>query len=369
MKEYINGPINCVRLEGQIDNINKILYVFFDVHIPVQYQTECTDIRAIEFKNYLIKNFDMAAKNNINIDFFLEMYTIYGVFDDKYHKHYKYKKIYLANIRKFFKQNFNFDRKANKIYESKHFPAVRLHYIDFRDLFIYDILFYKLPDIMNYFDNYFWNRKFFNKENIIHLKNEINYIDQRILFLKGFILDGKKIKGDKNSNIKVFEKIINKILGAYENNDIKNTLKKYFLDTFAKYFNNYEKIINDMLEYFNELEKIVNDNNKLNDNNLYGQDISANVKIYLPKIWKMLDDLELIIYNISSFIIDIYFLRRLLDKKYISNSLVYTGAHHSCAYIFVLIKYFNFKITHSSYQKIKSSKIEQICKKVMILLI
>ena len=69
--------------------------------------------------------------------------------------------------------------------------------------------------------------------------------------------------------------------------------------------------------------------------------------------------------NLHSNIMDAYFLRRFLDKDSITNAVAYTGIYHSINYIFFLVKYSNFKITHCSYingdistisQKIKNSK-------------
>ena len=49
---------------------------------------------------------------------------------------------------------------------------------------------------------------------------------------------------------------------------------------------------------------------------------------------------------------DIYFLRRFLDKEYITNAIVYSGALHSSTYVSVLVKKFAFRVTHASYSKI-----------------
>lgn len=365
MKKFVNGPINSVRIEGQIGNINKVLYVFFDIHVPESFQTECVDFRAMEFKDYLIKNFDLATKNKVNVDFFLEMYTIYGAFDERFSGEVlKQRRSYLANLRKFFKQNFNFDKEANKIHESKDFPKTRLHYIDFRDLFIYDIIFGKLPQINNYFDNYLWNNKNILEQDIHFFRNEISYIDQRMVFLKGYIYEGKKIKGEKDAVLMMFEKIINKILNVYENKEVKQVLRKYFLDNFIKYFNKYDDNIRNLLDQLEFLEKVVVENkNKLNEENEYGINFTKLMTQYLPNLWKALDKLELVLLHMSAFIIDIYFLRRFLDKKYISNSLIYTGGAHSCNYLFFLIKYFGFKITNSSYQRKPSKDIVSLINK------
>ena len=52
---------------------------------------------------------------------------------------------------------------------------------------------------------------------------------------------------------------------------------------------------------------------------------------------------------------DIYFLRRFLDKDYITNAIVYSGALHSNTYVSVLVKDFDFKITHTANSKNKSA--------------
>ena len=41
---------------------------------------------------------------------------------------------------------------------------------------------------------------------------------------------------------------------------------------------------------------------------------------------------------------DCYFLRRFLDKDYITNAIVYTGHIHTTEYLFFLIKYYDFEI-------------------------
>jgi hypothetical protein len=36
----INGPLNVVRLEGKINKIKKVIYVFLDIHIDVNNHTK-----------------------------------------------------------------------------------------------------------------------------------------------------------------------------------------------------------------------------------------------------------------------------------------------------------------------------------------
>ena len=57
-----------------------------------------------------------------------------------------------------------------------------------------------------------------------------------------------------------------------------------------------------------------------------------------------------------------YFLRRFLDKKYIKNAIIYGGRHHTKNYIYLLKKYFDFKITNFSYLNIPTDKLTSIIK-------
>lgn len=63
-----------------------------------------------------------------------------------------------------------------------------------------------------------------------------------------------------------------------------------------------------------------------------------------------INDLSIDLYSLF---VDTYLLRRILDKKYINNCVVYTGAHHSVNYIYFLIKYCDFKLIniHNSVEK------------------
>ena len=61
-------------------------------------------------------------------------------------------------------------------------------------------------------------------------------------------------------------------------------------------------------------------------------------------------------------IIDIYFLRRYLDKDYVTHGITYTGGNHSDNYVRLLTKYVDFKVTHASYARIPLDKVNKILK-------
>ena len=48
--------------------------------------------------------------------------------------------------------------------------------------------------------------------------------------------------------------------------------------------------------------------------------------------------------NIYLIITDIYTIRRIVDKPYCTNAIVYVGGYHTWSMMYMLIKYFNFKL-------------------------
>lgn len=64
---------------------------------------------------------------------------------------------------------------------------------------------------------------------------------------------------------------------------------------------------------------------------------------------------------------DLFFIRRFLDKSYITNGISYTGGDHSVQYIYYLVNLFDFKVTHFSYSKIENiSALDKEIKKINI---
>lgn len=58
----------------------------------------------------------------------------------------------------------------------------------------------------------------------------------------------------------------------------------------------------------------------------------------------ILDEIYTLILEFQSKFMDLYFLRRFLDKDYIKKGIVYCGEYHFVHYISFLVKYFDFEI-------------------------
>ncbi|AZL89840.1 hypothetical protein QKC54_gp0067 [Megavirus baoshan] len=354
----VNGPVNVVRMEGQVDGIKKIIYLFMDIHIPIEYQTECKNIYAQDINLYLAKNFKKMSETNKFYDFFLEMRPTHLSIKDTII--YLEREIYIAQVMKFFHKIFNYDTDKNKAKISDMLPNIRLHYADIRDYFelnSYDEI-KKTIEIMDQM----WKNGYIDPKSI-EILDIIKKLKIHFEFLVEILLSDKSISPNYNKNI-----IKNINIGTDYSEDELQSLHKDLIYLVDKMFNKYDNknIKNIMLEQKNILVNDLQELVKLCDNfiNIYNKisyialnddtpaSISNRKRINLTVMYNILSTLDYVFVMFFARLMDIYFLRRFLDKKYITNAIVYTGMYHSIAYIQILVKNFDFKITHVSYSSI-----------------
>ncbi|MCJ7637356.1 MAG: hypothetical protein MUO21_07685 [Nitrososphaeraceae archaeon] len=341
----INGPYNLVRLEGKIGNIKKVFYLFMDKHMPPNVQTECPDLRSTHIRNYLIDEFDKLTETNRKVDFFLEAFPDTSTVD------WKISDIYLTQVRKMFEKMFNFDFKKNKVIASKEFSNVRLHYIDIRSYFTFNVgdpfsLGYKIGDYIFNLPN-----DKVTQEAITSIRDGLTIFYSQLKIIH----DALFMNLDKVTKTPIIRKDKGKI--HYSNDEATNAIK-YLVNKMRFIYKNKEVqdkindiIKTDMFELFDKFEKKSNELDKILDRFPTKADIT---KIY--------SEFENIMMNLFCLIVDIYFLRRSLDKDYVTTSITYTGGLHSSNYIKYLIQKFDFKITHKYYSEILN--LETLNKKI-----
>jgi hypothetical protein len=183
------------------------------------------------------------------------------------------------------------------------------------------------------------------------------------------------------------EKILKKIelLKSLTNNDEKKKISSQILKYFENIYSKLNKLMNDKNEIIQAKSSVKNLNgdkqkyymnkifNRCNDKKLkrylihfmemnYGN-VMFNLNNELLNITNVLKNIELSnideineIYLLTKFVreaitdlyclvVDCFLLRRVLDKDYINNSIIYTGFQHSIHYMYFLHKYYNFEIT------------------------
>ncbi len=366
MKEYVNGPINVVRLEGEIEGIKKILFLFMDYHQDLRFQTQCDDIKSVDLRTYLVNNFLKIRDDKKIYDFFLEIKPS----DMNYIKKDNLKRKYILNIWKTFSKIFTI--KDGVVHNTKEFLNLRLHYIDIRDYLTYNID-NKIYELKYYLDE-LWKNSYFSEDDLDNLINKLSDISKDLLTVYDiiYVIEYKKTdtvqtvsetyeKYKELTDKEVYDKIssfVNKILTKYDNENIKNVSNGIINGDIKRYFDTLFNLITEYLQY---LKKVKNDYTEfgiLRDNVEYGMD-------YTQILYNLIANFNFIyeIYlNLFVRIMDLYFIRRFLDKKYVTNAVVYTGIAHSVSYIHTLVKHFDFKITHHNYMKYNIDKTQEIIK-------
>lgn len=355
----VNGPINAARLSGSINGTNKTVYLFMDDHIDVKYQTHCDSIESLSLVQYIFKMFDKVDQKKY-FDFFAEIKS-----SEFSYPEYPFKDKYIAEINKYVKNEYTSEKKL--------IPNMRYHYIDIRDFLkthINDII-YNIEKIIDsmYVRSHVPQVDYNNFLAILkNLKNILKYIHNLFIINTNANKNGYTDTNDNNGiqldiPKNVIQKInyfIHKILNKYNHPDILKKFSPIFDDIYSGFIN-MDNIIEKIFDLCTKSEeKLFLPNNELNivsndDYNYkrfyYGPDISF-IKNFINKIDNLVDNLVFICMETFALIVDIFFLRRFLDKDYITSAIVYSGGAHSSLYIYTLVKYFGFNISHFSYSLI-----------------
>jgi hypothetical protein len=366
--KQLDGPVNVVRLEGTINGVKKVLYVFMDFHIQLGNQSKCDNIFSTDIGKYFAETFYKLNESSKKYDFFFEIHPTEMQFY-KYGYNFElplnYTEMYIYEIFKLFKRLFNYDQNKNKVSFPKIFKNVRLHYVDIRDYF-YNSFFDQLSTVGKLTDNLFMQININAMYQIIHI---LTGLKNNYLFLEDILnsldkpIDKSKIRIIKQRKpgeppIEYDEShmryLLNKIFDKYNNEKVQNVMTD-IMNNLKKQIPELIKLIDKSINKITELIKLYTEyENKLfckQDGCSYGYP-RKNIKEAVNEIFDLNETIFDKFVDFYVIIMDVYMLRRFLDKDYITNGISYTGAAHSSHYIYVLIKYFDFNITHLSYSKI-----------------
>lgn len=355
-KILIDGPINLVRMEGIFNGINKVIYLFMDKHNPVSEQSSCDSANSINIADYLVNSFKNLDKSDIVYDFYLEIFPTLLINNDEIYT--KKKQIYIDQVSKLFYENIKFDKNG---IVSSHFKNVRLHYIDIRDVlylfFINTIIFaVEALDEPAYVDVYKYIIETvitvmldFSEKNINIIKNRDfqNVIKEKIVreynYDTEYFLRNPDLQKEYE---KVFIYLTNKLINSYHHNDVKKLVNMY-VDIIVK---EWQVFYDKLLSYYNNI-KHYNSSDYLDP--AFRDRVKKELRIFF------FDH----IFSIIAKFVDLYFIRRFLDKDYITNAIVYSGAAHSVAIIYILEK-IGFEITHCANCQSNIDKLNEIVKGV-----
>lgn len=315
----INGPVNILRLNGNIKDIQKIVYIFIDKDLKKF--TSCEDKNAIDITKYIKDNFKQLKNNQY--DFFAEFSINTKIVSSS---------DYLNSILRFFSKYYKINEMTNKIEISNKFPNIHFHYID-----ISDWLKYYIKQCIGLFAK----EKHQNNHDIQEI---LKYIIDFLYYLKGFLQNPSIIAKPiiKNLESQVFNELVLHQYLEYIKYLIGKMLLKYNNENIRILINEYINII-----LIRELDYIIKKIKKLNDNFNINKLQNINIKYIVPFFDQLMN---------------IYFLRRLLDKKYITNSVIYLSENHAAICVNILINLFNFTLTNIANNKNSISNINRLVK-------
>lgn len=385
---FVSGPVICFRLEGQIGDIKKVIYLFGDIHIETEYQTTCPSWLGDDFVRYFSKTMKKTNKQT-KYDFFFE------IGKKMWLNNITKKQRYIEEVHKYFGSTLNIvnkedDKEDNKKVDkennkskkinigSKEEINLRLHHVDIRELFrnnsVTTDIFYEIENM--YYDI---EKKFDATPYVLEqMENKIKIFKEYLFHETYLFIDHLLNKDDAKQldELKIIfgkkyddlEYLSNKIKSIYKNNNIKTILleKSYLIkqmqndrDITLDYC---DKILLDIKNLVDFWEDRHNKKAKYDYLSFYGIPTSYRIKMTLPVI----KDFEYISNHYGTLytnIMDLYALRRMLDKNYVTNVIVYTGALHTCNYLLTLVKFFNFKVTHCTSSEYTLDELHKVINK------
>ncbi len=371
--KQISGPINVIRMEGNIHGIHKVLYLFMDWHENIHNQSECVNVFSKDLNKYLAENFYKLNGTSTKYDFFMEVRPTDIIPPIEIGtRNLIPKKIYISQVIKFFSSVFTYDKEKDAVKISNTFKNVRLHYLDIRDYFKYHVL--DLLESSMHISYEFMYHMYVNTDRLLQIIDDLKIakqeLDKTIVILDSNPqeLQNEKlplIKQYKGFESQTIERIVKKIRQSYSHPDIKKVLISYFNEYIDK-LDDLSKEIQITIDSFIKDELLIRNNYgklTLDKNNRYGYGIDpVTHRGIIVDIVNRCEMLYSECIRVFARLTDVYFLRRFLDKDYITNGIVYSGASHSETYIKILVSDFNFKVTHYAYSTIPN--IEDLNKEI-----
>ena len=336
-KLLVNGPSNCIRLAN--NKMNKALYIFINVESSMQ--LECKDPDSKNFISYLDKNFRktdnvldfffqtmpvsenaierneiLKSKNNNIVtkiwksdygsegyDYFLK---IFNRNNSKVRAHYFYVSYLVNHIMEDLE---NFDKVSYTLLH-KDFPPSATDYklIDDRLKTLFgDILYFKML--------------IFGEDSE---KEKIKFNDNEIRLIKYFT----KIKKftSSNKNVRIFDDVYENISGNIEN--ILSIIDNLF-NSFHELSEHYNQYTRMTLNKYNRYTYVSDKTYELMDMN------NNNVSLLIEKCRTVVNEIS-----------HIYFVRRYIEKDYITHGILYALDEASLKILYILINKFDFKITN-----------------------
>lgn len=300
----VYGPNLVLRLENSKKHP---IYLFGDWHMSLNSQRECPVTQDSIRVDHLFRKLFKANKNKIGlyVEITRDMITHYA--DDKNH----YVQPYIHLMRTLLSNNVKFHPKTKTIHTSEEFPNVMFHYTDLRSESVFGT---------------FVNTSF-DQRAVLDAVQQIHNLKSMAAFAMN----------DLNKN-KDFVKVLNQ---KYNDSSIQDAITGFYqrlIKACNKYLDkDYEKGIKQVQKYIDFYHKHKTELDEVRTDELVNKisNVFYNLRADGTTYCVLLNDL--------------YTLRRLLDKRYkTSVDYIYCGGMHALNMALFLIKYTDYKLTHST---------------------
>jgi hypothetical protein len=363
--KLVSGPVVCFRLEGYVDKIKKVVYLFGDIHEDIEYQSQCPSWKSDDFIRYFTKTMSKTNKKK-QYDLLFESTTTRNY--DNFTRNINNKDIYITELEKYFKNTINIvnNNGKNKNIGSKDEPNLRIHNINIRnDIYIqigdYQTQLYKLFKIIYESNNLYDN-------DIDTIKNISEKYINLLQYILACIANNKSTLNNEyisEDEIKKIKKYAYKINHNYTHKEIYNILIKKS-DIYKRIFDFQDEIEKILLNLCEDstifFEHLSNNNGILHKINKHFSGYYVSFFTKVEKLFNLFKNASLFSdtsIQIGVYLMDLYTLKRLLDKDYIENAIIYSGNMHNFNYLYTLVKNFNFNITHTT-TKLSAKEIENL---------
>lgn len=360
----IDGPLNILRLEGEIDNSRKTIYIFLGA-LKSNHVSECPDfVNSTNVAKYVLNELkdslgDPIAKK-ITYDLFVESSprknNVGTNWQDTYSQQMN---------RLYYKLT---ESSKGKVLKQNKVPNVRVHYTDIsNELYNNSTPMFTDSNINNIVQN-----AIYIKNNNIQLsrdeiKSEMSKISKEMTFFKelnDFILiesiDTKPLDFsimeaniELNSNkielspeqMKAYvQRVIFKLKYKYNNRKIKDIMHDmvvtHSIHAVQTILNLFKKLQYRLYKLSDDLSS---DSYYVETDDQYIKRIN-NTHKYYTNVIKISNKCR----NLNNDISSLYVMRRFLDKSYITNAVLYTDYNIGIKTAVRLVSMFGFRITHLS---------------------
>jgi len=364
----VSGPINVLRLEGEVNATRKVIYLFMLAAdtLPIEQETECPNVFSKDIEQYLALNFYHARHGSKIYDFFLNMKPSVLSFYAKENEMVSRKAIYIYQIVKFFSKLLNYDPDKNLVKMSDIFNNVRLHYFDIQNYIVLPLL-----SELNSAKNLLQHDRLINNMNEL-LTQIATHIYRAAVMVKELEAIYQN-KTEISEKIKPFWQykyfptefypnainyLFNKMKKSYKHKLVKKKLTNYLDHTMKEIFDSQKQMIDfivKILDYHQIWQKYKSQLyfNKYLQEYCYTMDYASELNIYVD-LYQSFAKIYYKQLRLFDNLTNIYFLRRFLDKDYVTNAVVCIDPTHILYNVDILVNDFDFKITHASYMSTQS---------------